>query len=149
MSKVTCSVVPMNYVAPYFPSNSVTPTVQHRTEFKSHILEFNVDEVFIFASYPYRTTRRAYRQEYVGVKALPVSEIISRVAYPEQLYTHNGSRWETFIQGPSSIRANLTMSENMVQEYIFEERTDDDGRSYIKFSLTVYSAFSESAQIQR
>lgn len=41
--------------------------------------------------------------------------------------------------GPKVVRANLTQSDNLVIEYVFEDRVDVRGNTFIKFSFNVYS----------
>eukprot|EP01122_Echinamoeba_exundans_P007964 TRINITY_DN2551_c0_g1_i1.p1 TRINITY_DN2551_c0_g1~~TRINITY_DN2551_c0_g1_i1.p1 ORF type:complete len:629 (+),score=43.50 TRINITY_DN2551_c0_g1_i1:137-2023(+) len=143
LAKFTCRLFPLAFLPPHFPNSEVTPVVQQRVEFKTHFLEFNGDEVFLFAAYRSRTSgaAKAYRGEYVHFKTFPVAEILNNTNAEEYIYNHNQSKWDSFIlDSPSRIRANLSRVDDLIVEYIFEEKQDAaDSLPYIKFSYQIYN----------
>jgi hypothetical protein len=143
LAALGCNILPMAYAAPFFPSDDVTVNAQRRVSFTGHFIEFIGREIYISAAYQSRGVSRAYRGEYIAIQAQPISELTNLPHTNETFYNHNVSTWDSFASdSPTKIRANLTAVNNVVVEYVFEERISTiTDRPYIKFALNVYSTY--------
>eukprot|EP01122_Echinamoeba_exundans_P008554 TRINITY_DN2858_c0_g1_i4.p1 TRINITY_DN2858_c0_g1~~TRINITY_DN2858_c0_g1_i4.p1 ORF type:complete len:620 (-),score=49.46 TRINITY_DN2858_c0_g1_i4:210-2069(-) len=141
LEAVGCNIFPMAYAAPFFPTDNTSVNAQFRTMFAGHFLEFIGREVYISAAYQNRGVYRPYRGEYIAMQAQPIAELTNLPHQAEKFHNRNVSTWSSFItDSPTRVRANLTAIDNLVVEYIFEQRISaETNLPYLKFALIVHN----------
>eukprot|EP01122_Echinamoeba_exundans_P002176 TRINITY_DN12135_c0_g1_i1.p1 TRINITY_DN12135_c0_g1~~TRINITY_DN12135_c0_g1_i1.p1 ORF type:complete len:611 (-),score=83.87 TRINITY_DN12135_c0_g1_i1:285-2117(-) len=137
-SKLTCRISTSSHKAPYFATDDTTQPTRFVAHLGNFTIEFTEDEAMIFATYDTRRgVRKEYRREYLSFRLQPISETYGGAL--ERMYaTLNRPFWDSFIVEGNRVRANSTVENSLIQEYIFELANDQDP-PFVKVSNAGYN----------